>query len=333
MPSRSSQNIKGAERVARQLFDSVERQEAFLEALERGARDSLTAVIWSNGASQALDELSPSQAAPFGLPSVGLYQERDTIIRSEAHLKGDIYLVDPASVFMASVVGLERFREARLIVDVCAAPGGKSLLAAAHRNSLCPIVSNEKSHGRASRLIANLERCQIPRAAVSRVDPKTLGTYLTQYADVVLVDAPCSGQSLICKGENVPGAFHPINVKKNVGRQRRILAEASKIVRPGGVLAYMTCTFSREENEGNVEWFLEHFPEFKPIEANQLGKFRSSLSDLPCYRLFPNDEFGAGGFTALCYHTGQGSSVESRGEPLRFIWKTGDFSLSDIEEL
>jgi len=116
---------------------------------------------------------------------------------------------------------------------------------------------------------------------------------------VVIVDAPCSGQSLLAKGSQVPGCFHPVTMNKNANRQKRILANSAQIVAPQGYLAYMTCTYAPAENEQVCEWFLNRFPDFQPAVVPHLAPFQSHLTALPCYRLWPHQGLGAGGFTAL----------------------------------
>jgi hypothetical protein len=85
----------------------------------------------------------------------------------------------------------------------------------------------------------------------------------------------------------------------NERRQRRILAESAKTAAPGGYLLYSTCTFSPEENERNVEWFCKTFPEFSALSVAVLDSYRSPLSELPTYRLFPQHGYGAGAFCCL----------------------------------
>jgi 16S rRNA C967 or C1407 C5-methylase (RsmB/RsmF family) len=117
--------------------------------------------------------------------------------------------------------------------------------------------------------------------------------------DLVIVDAPCSGQSLIARGLDNPGCFHPVNLKKNAMRQRRIVAEASKTLIPGGRMIYSTCTFAPEENEETISWLMKTMPQLEPIPVAALDAHRSTLSDFPCYRLHPHEGLGAGGFVAV----------------------------------
>jgi 16S rRNA C967 or C1407 C5-methylase (RsmB/RsmF family) len=155
-------------------------------------------------------------------------------------------------------------------------------------------------------LISNLKRCRVHPVGVTCCDSADLAATLPQTAEVVIVDAPCSGQSLLAKGQTAEGCFHPLTLRHNQRRQKRILAAAAALVRPQGWLLYSTCTFSREENEEVAKWFSAKYPQFIPQTVPQLAAYQSHLSELPCYRLWPQQQEGAGAFTILWQHQGEG---------------------------
>jgi 16S rRNA C967 or C1407 C5-methylase (RsmB/RsmF family) len=221
------------------------------------------------------------------------------------HTQGYYYCLDFSSVFAVSTVFAIQ-HPVHLIIDLCAAPGGKSIFAwrALHPQSL---ISNEVIGKRTGMLIANLKRCQIKPVLVSSLDAQILAQEIPQTADVVLVDAPCSGQSLLAKGGKAPGCFHPVSINKNANRQKRILANAASLVAPQGYLAYMTCTYSPAENEEVCDWFLAKFPQFDPVTVEHLHAHRSQLTAIPCYRMWPQDGLGAGAFTALFQNNAAGT--------------------------
>ncbi|MEG4211570.1 hypothetical protein [Microcoleus sp. S13_B4] len=125
---------------------------------------------------------------------------------------------------------------------MCAAPGGKSIFAWKTLNPelvLCKEVIGKPM----GMLISNLKRCQIQPSLATNVDSKILAEKMSQTANLVIVDAACTGQSLLAKGDKAPGGFHHVTINSNANRQKRILANSAKIVVPQGYLAYMTCTY------------------------------------------------------------------------------------------
>lgn len=240
------------------------------------------------------------------------------------HEQGDIYCLDFSSVFAASVLSeakLSNRGSPNLVVDTCSSPGGKAIYAW----TACKpkrLVCNEVIGSRLSALISNIKRCQITPTIVTNADTAHLAVSLGETADIVLVDAPCSGQSLPAKGAKAFGAFHPATINMNSNRQKRILANSAKVVAPGGYLAYMTCTFSIDENEGVIKWFLKRFPNFEPQIVPHLAGFRSRISEFPCYRLMPHQGLGAGAFTCLLKNK---DSSENKTIPdwqsLKCVWR------------
>jgi 16S rRNA C967 or C1407 C5-methylase (RsmB/RsmF family) len=305
-------------RLARQLFpDNEPERAAFLHALQN-PRPYQTAVLWLQERPAAL----PFAAAPrpAWLPEfVDLAAPEERPGKHPLHEAGEFYCLDVSSVFAASVLSAVPL-EPEVILDVCASPGGKSLFAwRCLRPAL--LVANEVIGKRTAQLIANLHRCRVHPAIVTNADPAVLRRICPACADVVIVDAPCSGQSLIAKGGENPGCFHPATINLNANRQRRILANAASLVAPGGVLAYITCTYSEKENEGSVSWLLRQFPEFMPVAVPSLDAHRSTLTNTPCYRLWPQRGPGAGAFAALVKKSDAG--VRGGLEPLRFVWQSG----------
>lgn len=228
------------------------------------------------------------------------------------HQEGHYYCLDFSSIFAASSL-LSIKQPIKSILDICAAPGGKSIFAWKTLNPEL-LLCNEVIGKRMGMLISNLKRCQIRRSATINLDSKILAEKLPETANLVIVDAPCTGQSLLAKGEKAPGCFHPVTINSNASRQKRILANAAKIVAPQGYLAYMTCTYSTAENEQVGEWLLSKFPQFQPVVVPHLEKYRSHLSAIPCYRMWPQHKLGAGAFTMLFQNTTAGQANQLPAE-------------------
>lgn len=247
--------------------------------------------------------------------------------RSPLHQEGYFYCLDFSSVFAISTL-LSIPNPIERVLDMCASPGGKGIFAWV---ALQPqqLVSNEVIGKRMGALVSNLKRClahgehgdqQGRRAIALSLDSKILAEELPKVVDLVIVDAPCTGQSLLAKGEKNPGCFHPVTINKNANRQKRILANSAQLVAPHGYLAYMTCAYSAEENEAVSEWFLERFPQFQPLVVPHLADYQSHLTQMPCYRMFPQGGLGAGAFTVLFQNqeTGEKAPLDDFLERSRF---------------
>lgn len=239
--------------------------------------------------------------------------------RHPLHDEGAFYCLDLSSVFAASVLHAVE-SPVTTIVDLCAAPGGKSVYA---WRLLQPrlLVANEVIGKRTAALISNLRRCQIGPAVAVRADPAQLADACDAAADVVIVDAPCSGQSLIARGKRSPGCFHPATVNMNVKRQRRILGNAARLVAPGGYLAYLTCTYSEKENEANAAWLMRIHPELQPLAVPRLDGFQSHLAEFPSYRLWPQQRIGAGSFAVIFRNQKRGPRASLSLDAIRTVWQ------------
>jgi 16S rRNA C967 or C1407 C5-methylase (RsmB/RsmF family) len=289
-------------KLSRSLFTDSAEQEKFIHAVTN-PQPFNPAILW----------LQPKPTEnPFNLEQVALWQPEfvDRLVlntkpgKHSLHQAGNYYCLDFSSIFAASSL-LTITQPLELILDMCAAPGGKSIFAWKTLNPEL-LLCNEVIGKRLGMLLSNLKRCQISRSATMNLDSKILAEKLPETANLVIVDAPCTGQSLLAKGDKAPGCFHPVTINSNASRQKRILANSAKIVAPQGYLAYMTCTYSTAENEQVGEWLLSKFPQFQPVIVPHLEKYRSHLTEIPCYRMWPQHKLGAGAFTILFHNTTEG---------------------------
>lgn len=267
-----------------------ELQNAFVELVEAGVT-SPHALIWmQNPIAHGMKTLTPPDYLPNWIQFVEAAERPG---KDAMHEAGAYYVMDPSSALM--MVGAFQLK-ATSVLDMCAAPGGKSAIA---WRALQPqtLVCNEVVSKRHRALTSNLARCHID-GIVTQQDPSNWATSDLKF-DLVIVDAPCSGQSLYARGEAETGCFHPSTVNGCRLRQRRIIAESAKCVAPGGHMIYSTCTYAPEENEDIIEWFLKKNPNFKARAVPELAPFKSQLTDASAYRFFPSQELGSGGFTAL----------------------------------
>jgi len=275
-------------KLADRLFAEASEREVFLNALCAG-RSQRKAVIDFSG-NLGWENFIPK------CPFVKLMPEGIRAGELPEYVSGAIYPLDYSSCLTASAMAAIGILPTR-ILDLCAAPGGKTMFASAQFPGV-PIVANEVIGKRHGMLISNLNRCNID-AEVIGLDPKDLAEQRSGEFDLVIVDAPCSGQSLIARGQDAYGCFLPDSIRANSRRQRRILAEAIKCLAPGGALLYTTCTFSPEENEKIIDQIIEENSKLRSVEVGHLAEYRSIFSNNYCYRIYPHEQSGAGGFAAI----------------------------------
>ncbi len=290
-----AESPKALLRLADKLFPGADDRAAFLEALTHPPTFAPT-VLWTRSRAPENDwQVLPP--LPWQPDFVDRLVTPTRPGSHPLHDQGAFYCLDFSSVFAVSAVQAIA-APVTTAIDLCAAPGGKSLYL---WRSLQPqtLVCNEVIRKRVKILIANLKRCGAMDAIVLNQDPAVLAAHLPHSAQLVLVDAPCSGQSLLAKGEAVPGCFHRVTLNRNANRQKRILAHAATLVQSEGHLLYTTCTYSPEENEQIGTWFLKKFPDFTPVKVAALHAYQSPLTEIPCYRLFPQTGLGAGAFALL----------------------------------
>lgn len=302
-------------KLSRQLFLDADEQEKFVDAIVN-PKPFDPCILWTKPKPDPVpfEIETPLEWQPEFVDRLTLGQKPAQHLLHDA---GYFYCLDFSSVFAASA--LSAIEDTNLIFDMCASPGGKSIFAWT-RFRPKQLFSNEVIGKRRGAIISNFKRCQIGRAIVLTLDSKILAEEIPRSMDLVLVDAPCSGQSLIAKGGKAEGCFHPLNINKNANRQKRVLANSAQLVKPQGYLLYMTCTYSPEENERVIDWLLEKFPQFEPVEVPQLAQFQSYLTGKFCYRIFPQSRLGAGAFTALLKNAETG---EAQGISEAFFTRSG----------
>ena len=285
------------QKFAARLFEDAGERERFITALVEGVSAS-QALVWMDSNAAGRQTFERHEPLPWQPAFVDRLLPGQEPTRHQLHQDGAFYSLDFSSVFAGmSFLSKQIPSPVTAALDLCAAPGGKSSLAAA---GLHPelLLCNEVIGKRHGALVSNLKRCRIP-ALVSCADATVFAKELPDAFPLVIIDAPCSGQSLFARGELAQGAFHPATINLNANRQKRIIANASQIVRPGGYLAYITCTFSRDEDEGVVEWCEKKFPFMKSVPIDEIAAHRSALSSAHGYRLYPQNGLGAGAFCAL----------------------------------
>lgn len=238
------------------------------------------------------------------------------------HEAGVYYIQEPSAMSVAEAL---EPKPGERILDLCAAPGGKSTHLAGKMNQKGLLVCNEIHPARAKILAQNVERMGISNAVVTNMEPAGLVSAFRGFFDGIVVDAPCSGEGMFRKDENARNEWSPDHVILCANRQDQILDCAAEMLRYGGRIAYSTCTFSPEENEQSVERFLERHPEFhleRPVCAPHFSE--GCLSDT--VRIWPHKADGEGHFLALLVkgeRTESGMQVETESVLEEKAGKTG----------
>ena len=227
---------------------------------------------------------------------------------SVAHWAGAFYLQEASAMLPAAAL---KAKPGERVLDLCAAPGGKSAQIALAMGGEGVLVANEVDTARARVLAANLERLGVTNAVVLNETPARLAARWPEYFDAVLVDAPCSGEGMFRREAQSREAWTDAAPRGCRKRQGEILTAAAKMVRPGGRLLYSTCTFNGEENEGSVADFLQAHADFAPEDfaLPGLGASRGGM-----LRIWPHRARGDGQFAALLRRAGDAGEVFARGD-------------------
>ncbi len=232
--------------------------------------------------------------------------------RTLAYAAADYFVQDAGSLLALAVAEADSSAlRGRLICDLCAAPGGKAsalVEAVQAEGGEGFVLANEVIRGRLGALQLNLARTGSDRYAISSLDPEALADQLPGAFDVVVVDAPCSGQALIARGKQNRSALSISQIEHSASRQRRILDAALKLLRDGGSLVYSTCTFAEAENEAQVMRLVDRRAA-EPFPLASLEPYRSGEAS---YRLWPHVHACAGSFAARLRVSGNQQQDRSR---------------------
>lgn len=223
---------------------------------------------------------------------------RSTAGSTVFHEAGAFYLQEPAAMMPAEVLDP---KPGELILDLCAAPGGKSTQIGLKMGGKGLLVSNEPVMKRAQILSRNMERMGIPNSVITCLYPAGIPHSWDEMFDGVLVDAPCSGEGMFRRDPQTRTEWSREMSAGCAKRQREILEEASRLVRPGGRLVYSTCTYNPEENEETVRRFLDTHPDFS-VEDFHLNGANGENGYMLCT---PHRIKGEGQFTFLMRKKGE----------------------------
>ncbi len=187
--------------------------------------------------------------------------------RDPFHLAGAWYIQEPSAMLPAELLDA---RPGERVLDLCAAPGGKSTQLIDRMEDRGLLVANDISASRGQAVVKNLERFGVGQILVTAVAPERLVGYFSGYFDKILVDAPCSGEGMFRREPSMCREWQERGPAWYVPLQREILTQAVRMLRPGGRLVYSTCTFNRQEDEENAAWLTHSRKDLRLLREEKL---------------------------------------------------------------
>ncbi len=251
-------------------------------------------------------KISPFHLEPVPWTTDGFYyREGDNPGRHPYYYAGLYYIQEPSAMLPGAVIGV---RPGDRVLDLCAAPGGKSVQMAAQMKGQGLLVSNDINAERVKALVKNIELCGVRNAVVLNDSPDKLAKNFEGFFDKIMVDAPCSGEGMFRKDEDAVKSWEKFKCEKCSCMQWDILQQVDKMLKPGGVILYSTCTFSPEEDEIMIERFMDQHPGgYELLEIPKTGGIEGGRREWSAgkydfskaARLWPHKLNGEGHFAAI----------------------------------
>ena len=254
---------KFQERMQQMLGE--EEYAEFLKSYDLPFHNGLRINTWKTKPQELLQRMGVDlKQVPWN--ETGFYLENKKQFSKHPYYQGGLYYIQEASAMLPAK--LVNAQPGEKILDMCAAPGGKSTAIGAALKGEGLLISNDISKSRAKALLRNLEGFGIINSIVVSEYPEKLSRYFPEFFDKVLIDAPCSGEGMFHKEPSMTESWLRMGPEEYHKLQLEILTYGAKMVRPGGKLIYSTCTFSPEEDEGSIAWFLREHPDFHLVEVD-----------------------------------------------------------------
>lgn len=243
------------------------------------------------------------------------YQKQEQPAKHPFYYAGLYYIQEPSAMLPASILPIYPGEK---VLDLCAAPGGKSTELAAKLKGQGVLVTNDISNSRAKALLKNIELFGIKNAIVVSEAPEKLAGKFPNYFDKILIDAPCSGEGMFRKDKNMRKNWSLEKVEYYSKLQKEILDQAIQMLKPGGMLLYSTCTFSPEENEQSIAYILDQTDDITLVSMEQIEGFDKGKPEWAngnpmlsrCHRLWPFKVQGEGHFAALLKRQSEKEEVQ-----------------------
>ena len=252
-------------------------------------------------------KICPFEIEPIPWIENGFYYDGENVqaAKHPYYFAGLYYLQEPSAMTPANRLPV---KPGDKVLDVCAAPGGKATELGAKLKGDGVLIANDISNSRAKGLLKNIEVFGIGNVLVLSEEPGKLEEYFPEYFDKILIDAPCSGEGMFRKDKKMIKAWEEHGPAFFAKIQRSIVTQAARMLKPGGMMLYSTCTFDPEENEGTIEYLMQQYPEFeikeiRPYEGFACGKPEVTESKDESFtktvRIWPHKMHGEGHYVAL----------------------------------
>ncbi len=258
-----------------------------------------------------------------GICERSYYYEHDNIGKTKAYELGVIYPQDVAASLTSTYF---EGMEIPLIVDMCASPGGKTIDVLNRIKGDCLCIANDVSMKRCLNLSSNLERLGLDQTIITNKDTATLSSQLQGMADLVILDAPCSGEGMIRKYPEILDTYSLSNIESLAVIQKELLDQAYEMVKKDGYLLYSTCTYAFEEDEDQIVSFLKRYPDMEivPINMDSHSKLAGTVKLSPVYGT-------EGQFFALMKRKSKGEECKTRYLKTVKEKTVEDFLSNDLE--
>lgn len=260
---------------------------------------------------EQLKALTTLKLDPIPWCKTGFYTEHGARPGKHPHYHAGLYYIQEPSAM--APVELLHVEPGDRVLDLCAAPGGKSTQISAKLLGEGLLVSNDLHPERTKALAKNLELYGVRNGIVLNESPDHIAEAFPQFFDKILIDAPCSGEGMFRKDEDMVKQWDLGTPAKYAAMQRDILRSAALALAPGGTLVYSTCTFATEENEEIIAEFINEHPQFSVVPVGGIGSFAPGLGEISgAARLWPHKVKGEGHFMAVLQHGGAKLSASER---------------------
>ncbi|NJD02929.1 MAG: NOL1/NOP2/sun family putative RNA methylase [Ruminiclostridium sp.] len=262
-------------------------------------------------------KISPFKLEPVPWTLDGFYYpEGENPGKHPYYHAGLYYIQEPSAMLPGAVL---EAKPGEKVLDLCAAPGGKTIQIAAAMQNSGIIIANDINADRVKALVKNIELCGVRNAVVLNETPEKIASGFEGYFDRILVDAPCSGEGMFRKDEDAARSWESFKCETCSGMQKTILEHVDRMLKPGGSLVYSTCTFSPEEDERMISYFLNLQNNYEIAEIPKTAGMqpgRPEWSDgnpklAGTVRLWPHRIKGEGHFAALLKKKEYGISIDS----------------------